>query len=133
MMRRPLRTTRTDTLFPYTTLIRSGALHFRGYRVQLCARLLERELHVAGTLGPVHPHEGLARRAADREEAVVAHDQHFVVAEVAHDALALCEVGGDALVLMIAGVRDHRHGVLGARQQALFLRSEEHTSELQSL
>src|SRR3546814_20114679 len=57
-------------------------------------------------------HEGLARRAADREEAVVAHDQHFVVAEVAHDALALCEVGGDALVLMIAGVRDHRHGVL---------------------
>src|SRR3546814_2762032 len=89
-----------------------GALHFLGDRVQLCARLLERELHVAGTLGPVHPHEGLARRAADREEAVVAHDQHFVVAEVAHDALALCEVGGDALVLM---------------------RSEAHTSELQSL
>src|SRR3546814_7058619 len=59
-----------------------GALHFLGDRVQLCARLLARALHVAGTLGPVHPHEGLARRAADREEAGVAHDQHYVVAEV---------------------------------------------------
>src|SRR3546814_18532219 len=90
-----------------------GALHFLGDRVQLCARLLERELHVAGTLGPVHPHEGLARRAADREEAEVAHDQHFVVATVAHDAIALCEVGGDAVVLLIAAVRGYPPGELG--------------------
>src|SRR3546814_16325296 len=88
MTRDPPRTTRTDTLIPHTTLVRSlygCALHFLGDRVQLFARLLGRELHVAGTLGPVHPHEGRARRAADREEAVVAHDQHFVVAEVAHE------------------------------------------------
>src|SRR3546814_15869212 len=66
-----------------------GALHFLGDRVQLCARLLERELHVAGTLGPVHPHEGLAPRSADGAAAVVAHDPPFVAPEVAPDALAL--------------------------------------------
>src|SRR3546814_1596576 len=32
MIRRPPRSTRTDTLFPYTTLFRSGVLHIRAHR-----------------------------------------------------------------------------------------------------
>src|SRR3546814_11180995 len=37
MIRRPPRSTRTDTLFPYTTLFRSVGEHFRTY----CPRCLE--------------------------------------------------------------------------------------------
>src|SRR3546814_16710383 len=43
MIRRPPRSTRTDTLFPYTTLFRSGQQHSSGneaqgtYRQQRCA------------------------------------------------------------------------------------------------
>src|SRR3546814_9101743 len=33
MIRRPPRSTRTDTLFPYTTLFRSAAVHFRSFPV----------------------------------------------------------------------------------------------------
>src|SRR3546814_15873760 len=40
MLRRPPRSTRTDTLFPYTTLFRSLHRHFVG--VQLAAHVLER-------------------------------------------------------------------------------------------
>src|SRR3546814_18580572 len=42
MIRRPPRSTRTDTLFPYTTLFRSGGISFTapGYPVDaFCARL----------------------------------------------------------------------------------------------
>src|SRR3546814_3190042 len=81
MIRRPPRSTRTDTLFPYTTLFRSD-LH----------RLLER---LAGV-----------------DEHVVACFHASVVERARHD---------DAAVAAIAAA----HG--GHR------RSEEHTSELQSL
>src|SRR3546814_1894708 len=33
MIRRPPRSTRTDTLFPYTTLFRSAAVHWEGFPV----------------------------------------------------------------------------------------------------
>src|SRR3546814_20566241 len=46
MIRRPPRSTRTDTLFPYTTLFRS------------CARLLRRDRHDGGPLGYI----GASRR-----------------------------------------------------------------------
>src|SRR3546814_4822325 len=35
MVRRPPRSTRTDTLFPYTTLLRSGVVHYAGRAVRL--------------------------------------------------------------------------------------------------
>src|SRR3546814_13218783 len=39
MIRRPPRSTRTDTLFPYTTLFRSVSLrHYQGVAVRLCSR-----------------------------------------------------------------------------------------------
>src|SRR3546814_10729895 len=39
MIRRPPRSTRTDTLFPYTTLFRSEAQVDRAQRVRLCGRV----------------------------------------------------------------------------------------------
>src|SRR3546814_13179177 len=74
MIRRPPRSTRTDTLFPYTTLFRS--------------------------------HAGDAGEGAERD------------------------AGGDVLQVVGAGVVD---GEFLARSLAAAGRSEEHTSELQSL
>src|SRR3546814_5480368 len=87
MIRRPPRSTRTDTLFPYTTLFRS--------------RAGDAHMHLGRTGIAHHLHDLEARRAA--------HDR--IVDQ--HDALA----------------RDQR--AVGVVLQ--FDRSEEHTSELQSL
>src|SRR3546814_1603747 len=80
MIRRPPRSTRTDTLFPYTTLFRSPAVVEQG--------------------------------SADRGEVCTddGEDEQLVPEDVAAVALAVQTAGGDS------GVR-----------------SEEHTSELQSL
>src|SRR3546814_7099090 len=80
MIRRPPRSTRTDTLFPYTTLFRS-------------------------------PRIVLHRARAEREEAQV--DSVILAAE--------------------ARIVAHRLRLGQARQSDVDLRSEEHTSELQSL
>src|SRR3546814_6759731 len=84
MIRRPPRSTRTDTLFPYTTLFRS------------------------------HLEPGLARRSVD---------SHQIVVEVQPRAVAL-----DVL-------HQRGHEVCDAEQDRASRteRSEEHTSELQSL
>src|SRR3546814_17970232 len=42
MIRRPPRSTRTDTLFPYTTLFRSGPALDRGYQTQMTNRRSQR-------------------------------------------------------------------------------------------
>src|SRR3546814_18750736 len=54
MIRRPPRSTRTDTLFPYTTLFRS---HRRRFDARLFARLIfdKFDLHPA-LFGPAHIH-----------------------------------------------------------------------------
>src|SRR3546814_7544140 len=94
MIRRPPRSTRTDTLFPYTTLFRS--------RPGLCPERVGSELgrrlaHVGGDGG---------QREGDR-------------------MLAAVESDGDAVV---------GEGLDGAGYGSrLGMRSEEHTSELQSL
>src|SRR3546814_5726454 len=96
MIRRPPRSTRTDTLFPYTTLFRSLLQQFR------------RE---AGNAGEVQRF-ALGQRVADPEVAVVRNAD---------------DVAGP-------GVLDHL-AVLGQEHQRVVhgQRSEEHTSELQSL
>src|SRR3546814_5607396 len=95
MIRRPPRSTRTDTLFPYTTLFRSRRVA-EVLRPQRLGRLEQREPH--GVLGPSHVRERL--------------------------------VG--PRVLLVVGV-DFAVGVrLGFLVEQQF-RSEEHTSELQSL
>src|SRR3546814_2579434 len=96
MIRRPPRSTRTDTLFPYTTLFRSHHLHDavadRGVFVLVAAyrRVVEPE-------GGQHQHVGCRGVEFGRRGA------HH------------------------AGLRQAAHDLVGA------VRSEEHTSELQSL
>src|SRR3546814_1010345 len=92
MIRRPPRSTRTDTLFPYTTLFRSDALGRAG-------------------IGGDAQHPRAAIGAAAME------DRPPVVPEVA---------------LQLAIVRAGREDP-GKRLQRALVRSEEHTSELQSL
>src|SRR3546814_8675546 len=84
MIRRPPRSTRTDTLFPYTTLFRSQAPH-----------------RLAGDLAGEVPER---------------------------------EVEGPAAAVVELDVRQHLVVALDtARSSRAILRSEEHTSELQSL
>src|SRR3546814_9800594 len=92
MIRRPPRSTRTDTLFPYTTLFRSGICEGRGVRLST---------------------------SIDRDVVVRASDDllETVLENVLDNAVSFSPEGGE---LSIALRRDGE-------------RSEEHTSELQSL
>src|SRR3546814_2707472 len=92
MIRRPPRSTRTDTLFPYTTLFRSPS------RVQH-----PRPLHLKAL-------ESAAAQLVSVEDGVAAVGLVYP---------AEADEAGDRLVGALAGGADHR--------------SEEHTSELQSL
>src|SRR3546814_252948 len=65
MIRRPPRSTRTDTLFPYTTLFRSAAVTER-----LCKHDFVRV---------VEPQAAVLRRLGDAEQAQVAHLLHHLV------------------------------------------------------
>src|SRR3546814_5938963 len=105
MIRRPPRSTRTDTLFPYTTLFRSGRLYAHcTFRLEAC-----RPSDV-GALEAVFENEELAalmERCAglgQRARRVARLDDDRAFGEGAHRDIALREE-----------------------------RSEEHTSELQSL
>src|SRR3546814_5942591 len=106
MIRRPPRSTRTDTLFPYTTLFRSYSLSpaFRD-RLLFAAHIISITIEMAGIARVTAPYRcgpGRARRGA------------------------ICKIGprpGQTLLALRAfggGRADPR-------------RSEEHTSELQSL
>src|SRR3546814_4213516 len=97
MRRRPPRSTRTDTLFPYTTLFRSPGEQLRHPGVVGEGDVVE---HDAGQRGG-----GQQQTAGDQHGAAVADD-------------APEEAGDDGAE---------------QRQQDDELRSEEHTSELQSL
>src|SRR3546814_6742130 len=115
MLRRPPGSTRTDTLFPYTTLCRSPARRLDGRpsravqeRVQLVdeapgAKHVQRDRAGGGV--PVHP------RCHDRRLWPVG------PADVEHRLAVAGRLHREA----VAQLADHR------------VRSEEHTSELQSL
>src|SRR3546814_17217624 len=66
MIRRPPRSTRTDTLFPYTTLFRSYAIADR-----LVKSLSELSLVCALCLNPGHPCGSRSTRQGGREELCV--------------------------------------------------------------
>src|SRR3546814_2518162 len=109
MIRRPPRSTRTDTLFPYTTLFRSAQEHavargFHGSRDQRGEGRLPR---------PGTPDQGDGRPAGHVQGDVAQGEAALGVAEVEPTQV---QVG-------------HRPG----RDGLPALRSEEHTSELQSL
>src|SRR3546814_7255791 len=120
MIRRPPRSTRTDTLFPYTTLFRS--------RHQV-ARLFE---------APADRMLARAARAAEVAEAFIAQIGALIDAERPIDderrgRHAIVERGRideglDRRARLAFGL-----GLAVERRQADVERSEEHTSELQSL
>src|SRR3546814_1078591 len=98
MLRRPPRSTRTDTLFPYTTLFRS----------------------LFGVFAQFHSASGGAAQAQEGDF-VDAVEQDVEAAEVA-------EQGGGGFCTDTGHAGDVVHGIAAQSE-----RSEEHTSELQSL
>src|SRR3546814_8130253 len=139
MIRRPPRSTRTDTLFPYTTLFRSRQV-WPGYHILwsfvpedrswLEAGLHrpdadEREVALSGLIS-------LARASADDEAALDA------LAERVADDARLSEVLAEARRPAVEDERTRKlrekHQFHVQREKAQKLRrSEEHTSELPSL
>src|SRR3546814_18320962 len=124
MIRRPPRSTRTDTLFPYTTLFRSGD------RVHGAARPIRQPV----LLGARH-RDHVLRRALPFDEAPAA-AVHVVVA-LQHQVDAMTfehrqQVLAQQRVVAILARREHRL-VDGHDRPCAPARSEEHTSELQSL
>src|SRR3546814_4906637 len=124
MIRRPPRSTRTDTLFPYTTLFRS---------VSACGSF--KEALAPGTFVIV---DQFIDRTFMRQKSF------FGTGLVAHVSAAhpVCGRLGDALEAAAseAGITAQRGGTYlcmegpqFSTQAESFLRSEEHTSELQSL
>src|SRR3546814_3180065 len=93
MIRRPPRSTRTDTLFPYTTLFRSVIIAFAVHELAIAFRFAD-------------PGD----RALGLQEGVELFGE------------------GDALEAAI-----ERIGIVFGLTEGIELRSEEHTSELQSL
>src|SRR3546814_4736396 len=102
MIRRPPRSTRTDTLFPYTTL-------FRSQGVEVVEGLVELGQQFAHVRGGVADHAGGARQQ-QRHRAARRRQHRAGEAGLLRAVLARVAVGAD-----------------------LARRSEEHTSELQSL
>src|SRR3546814_1941263 len=107
MIRRPPRSTSTDTLFPYTTLFRSVT------RTRSSAEWVE-AFNAAGV--PAGPIYSLDRTFADPQV------RHLGIAQgVDHPALGRIELVGQPMTLSRTG------------SSLRSARSEEHTSELQSL
>src|SRR3546814_5338005 len=136
MIRRPPISTRTDTLFPYTTLFRSGVepLHDLG-RALLAQGLLEQLLGELET----------ATRDVRAGESHVAELGEHLLGLRAADRFQAGDLAGDPFDVGLVEVGHHLGGAVPAEldQQDRGLatpaglwsarRSEEHTSELQSL
>src|SRR3546814_7390080 len=116
MIRRPPRSTRTDTLFPYTTLFRSFSI--MTWEVGWGSGPVRLSTSV-----PEMPHPG----EDHRQPGLVGGGDHFVVAD---RAARLDDRGGARLDggKQPSGKREER-----VRRHRRADRSEEHTSELQSL
>src|SRR3546814_2796799 len=116
MIRRPPRSTRTDTLFPYTTLFRSDRI--TGSAIQLltiAAHFEASDRAVVNLIRPIHQ--------AHCAEMCIGARKAEVVGD-ARAAMRLDRIVGDLQRHMRPRHLDHRD---------FRLRSEEHTSELQSL
>src|SRR3546814_2268348 len=123
MLRRPPRSTRTDTLFPYPTLFRSEYQQDRHHPGQQVAEQIA--LHDAG-----HGHALIGQRPGDVRVDAGRDEGRLAVLRFAERAadvrLAHFDLGDEALFgeALQRAVRDRLDGPA---------RSEEHTSELQSL
>src|SRR3546814_3089341 len=110
MIRRPPRSTRPDTLLPYTTLFRSRALERRG-KVELAFLRRDRRADDRNRVGAVERRDAADARAGDDDR---------IVGSRRRRGGGFAILGGRILGLREGGRRHHD-------------RSEEHTSELQSL
>src|SRR3546814_4836799 len=131
MIRRPRRSTRTDTLFPYTTLFRSWVGDARAYRWGEGLRRLShdhsrvQELLDAGMIDAaearLHPQRSVITRVLGGPDGTAA------AAEQVSGSLA----PGEGLLLCSDGLTS----AVGDEEIARVLngRAEEHTSELQSI
>src|SRR3546814_8376203 len=126
MLRRPPRSTRTDTLFPYTTLFRSGAdlelLRPRPRALALAERFFVRSETGALLALPAEAREAAFVRLWCAKEAVLKAHGRGLAFGLDRLEFALC---GDDWALVACDP------ALG--QPSDWTRSEEHTSELQSL
>src|SRR3546814_2387491 len=132
MIRRPPRATRTDTLFPYTTLFRSGFVSGTGRSIVTSG--LDHRHHPALGQAVAHldleflDHAGEWRRHFHRRLVRLQRDQPLVLFDrvtdrnqhLDHRYVVVTADIGDSCFLQIG------HATLRGR-------SEEHTSELQSL
>src|SRR3546814_5148597 len=133
MIRRPPRSTRTDTLFPYTTLFRSAG--WRRADTEQGAERLRILDRIDDTARPFRTRQQRAR--ADREFV----DRLPVEMNVETAALVLIEfldfrIVGEPVVRVRSLVESGDAGAQTAKQRAGneglgLARSEEHTSELQ--
>src|SRR3546814_6573845 len=120
MIRRPPRSTRTDTLFPYTTLFRSpdqddvGLVDVAAVLTVVMGQREGHRVHAAEVLGVQHVLQPW--RAADLDAEVVGQGMDH---RIEHGNTGQGEGGAAAGQLVAQLVVHHR--------------SEEHTSELQSL
>src|SRR3546814_751298 len=152
MIRRPPRSTRTDTLFPYTTLFRSAddlahALHLVEAREVHQHREAGEQLK---PLGKAAEHRERARDilvAVDAEGAeivvlrahLVIFEEHAIFALGHADRVEQVRVSGDVDGFHVAERGQHHLDLGRLEHAAIFVvvailhRSEEHTSELQSL
>src|SRR3546814_2410679 len=118
MIRRPPRSTRTDTLFPYTTLFRSADRH--------SCRRDRRSAAAAAELRPVDERVGEIAGVRARQGRTPRRDRQGAWRKGsgrARGALAIALCRDDARRGTAGRHRDHQDS----------RRSEEHTSELQSL
>src|SRR3546814_6107222 len=128
MIRRPPRSTRTDTLFPYTTLCRSIAPSTNSTAppptagIAVRAALPWRGCASVGSAGGGGDWSGIVRLLGARARRRHGRQRGKIVGHRANVAVA--QFGGDLL--------HHRQRRIGSRA-ALPRRSEEHTSELQYL
>src|SRR3546814_17830871 len=100
MMRRPPRSTRTDTLFPYTTLFRSDAatFHHRGFQAD------ERPIRQRAAVDH--------REMADQH--ILADDRREALGAVRHRAVAM----NDAAVLNVRSRTDDDMADVGAQHRS---------------
>src|SRR3546814_7395474 len=121
MIRRPPRSTRTDTLFPYTTLFRSGGFE-RAYAAQRT------------TAQQIATDQSGDQRQRQGPQQALAQDHVDLVDNAGrtrqHQQLSVVETQRQRARALHRQPVDAAHAM---RKQAPATRSEEHTSELQSL
>src|SRR3546814_2863679 len=127
MIRRPPRSTRTDTLFPYTTLFRSMAL-----REDASDASMQAAYDLLAATRPTAINLKWALDAMVEAVAPLGHNARAAAAyaraaRICDDDVEICRQIGVQGLTLIRGLAEAKPGKV-----VNVLRSEEHTSELQS-